>query len=265
MFLKKIEIKNFRLFKDNFILDGFNVPDNNEEGTGLTLIVGENGCGKTTVLDAIGMCMLDYKASSFNVCDLNVPKEESIIVFSSDEEFHVTGSFPNTDFFATGFRFKGNLRNNRSKNYLQNPLVYDQYYISKDPTKPKPGSPDLRLSVNNPFSGKRFNETDILFLDKNRIFQVKSGNFNSIRFDRLMADFNSQYLKSFKNENIPDLNIDLNNKIQNSKIENNFLEMAINSFYQISGKKVRLDFIENYEPFKNSSSVISFPFLFLII
>lgn len=100
MFLKKIEIKNFRLFKDNFILDDFNVPDNNEEGTGLTLIVGENGCGKTTVLDAIGMCMLDYKASSFNVCDLNVPKEESIIVFSSDEEFHVAGSFPNTDFFC---------------------------------------------------------------------------------------------------------------------------------------------------------------------
>jgi AAA15 family ATPase/GTPase len=32
--------------------------------------------------------------------------------------------------------------------------------------------------------------------------------------------------------------------------------MAINSFYQISGKKVRLDFIENYEPFKNSSFVI---------
>ena len=46
MFLKKIEIKNFRLFKDNFILDDFNVPDNNEEGTGLTLIVGENGCRK---------------------------------------------------------------------------------------------------------------------------------------------------------------------------------------------------------------------------
>ena len=74
MFLKKIEIKNFRLFKDNFILDDFNVPDNNEEGTGLTLIVGENGCGKKTVLDAIGMCMLDYKASTFNIYDMNSTK-----------------------------------------------------------------------------------------------------------------------------------------------------------------------------------------------
>ena len=31
----------------------------------------------------------------------------------------------------------------------------------------------LRLNVNNPFSGKRFNDTDVVYLDKNRMFQIK--------------------------------------------------------------------------------------------
>ena len=48
MFLKKIDIENFRLFDKNFIVDNFNIPDNTKEGSGLTLIVGENGCGKTS-------------------------------------------------------------------------------------------------------------------------------------------------------------------------------------------------------------------------
>ncbi|OGY07598.1 MAG: hypothetical protein A2694_02735 [Candidatus Blackburnbacteria bacterium RIFCSPHIGHO2_01_FULL_40_17] len=53
----------------------------------------------------------------------------------------------------------------------------------------------MRVSVNNPFKGKRFSENDVLFLDRNRLFQTRSGNFNTTRFDRLMEDFSYQYLK----------------------------------------------------------------------
>lgn len=256
MFLKKIEINNFRLFDTKFEIDKFNVPDENTEGSGLTLVVGENGCGKTTLLEAIALCMLDYKASSFNVYDMNNPKEETNIIFSSNEEFSVSGSMPNSDFTATGFKFKANLRSTKQKNYLQNPIVFDQYYISKDPTKPKAGSPDLRLSVNNPFLGKRFNDTDILFLDKNRIFQIKSSSFNNTRFDRLMSDFNAQYIKAMKKEQMLDLNEDLNTKVKAGKIENSFLESAIDDFEKMSGKRVRLDFINNYEPFSKATFVM---------
>ncbi len=256
MFLKKIDIENFRLFDKNFIVDNFNIPDNTKEGSGLTLIVGENGCGKTSLLDAISMCMLDYKASSFNIYDMNSTKKETNIIFSSNEEFKVDGSMPNSSFIATGFRFKANLRSIKSKSYLQSPIVFDQYYINKNPNKPKPNSPDLRLSVNNPFSGKRYNDTDILFLDKNRIFQIKSGSFNNTRFDRLMGDFNSQYVKAMKKENMPDLNEDLNQKIKIGKIENIFLENAVSEFEKISSKKIWLDFINNYEPFSKASFIM---------
>lgn len=256
MFLKKIEIENFRLFGNKFVIDNFNIPDNINEGSGLTLIVGENGCGKTSLLDAISMCMLDYKASSFNIYDMNSTKKETNIIFSADQEFNVDGSMPNSNFNAIGFKFKANLRSVKSKSYLQSPIVFDQYYISKDPNKPKPNSPDLRLSVNNPFSGKRFNDTDILFLDKNRIFQIKSGSFNNTRFDRLMSDFNSQYIKAMKKEDMPDLNDELNKKIKTGKIENTFLENAIIDFEKLSGERIWLDFINNYEPFSKASFVI---------
>ena len=50
-------------------------------GTGLTIIVGENGCGKTTILDSIAISMLDYRAESFNIYDFNEFNKEVNIVF----------------------------------------------------------------------------------------------------------------------------------------------------------------------------------------
>ena len=43
MFVSKVEIKNFRLFseEDNYKIEDFNVPDNQNEGTGLTVMVVE--------------------------------------------------------------------------------------------------------------------------------------------------------------------------------------------------------------------------------
>lgn len=254
MFLRNLTIENYKLFENKFNIDNFNVPDKVTIGTGLNLIVGENGCGKTTILDAIAISMLDYKGEAFNIYDFNDLNKAVNICFYSNEEFSVKGTMPNSDFVALGFNFTAKTRSRSQKNYLVSPFVYDQLYISKDANKPKKGSPDLRISVNNPFSGKRFNETDILYLDKNRLFQTKSGTFNNTRFDRLMNDFNFQYLKSTKN--IEDLNIDLNNKIKKDKIENTFLEKAIQDFEKISGYKIWLDFLDNYRPFKNSSFVL---------
>lgn len=48
MFIKNIKIENYRLFRENFEIDSFNIP-NGAKGSGVTLLVGENGCGKTTV------------------------------------------------------------------------------------------------------------------------------------------------------------------------------------------------------------------------
>ena len=105
MYILNLEIKNYRLFKtnDNFKIENFNIPDNVNEGSGLNILVGENGCGKTSFLDAIPSTMFDYKADSFKLTEINNIKENVEIVINSDKEFNVSGIFPKSNFDAVGF------------------------------------------------------------------------------------------------------------------------------------------------------------------
>ena len=253
MFIKKIEIKNFRIFSNNksFEIDNINATSG-VRGSGLTVFVGENGCGKTTILDAIALPILEYKADSFSIKDLNDVQEKSEVKIFSQEKFSVDGTMPKGNFDAKGFSFEARTRSQGNKSYLSSSIVSDQKFISCDPNKPKENSPDLRVAVNNPFKGKRFSENDIIFLDKNRLFQTKTGNFNGTRFDRLMSDLNHQYLKSLEVD-ITNLNQEFfDKKIKEKKVENGFLVDAIQKFKEFSGVGVRLDFLDNCEPFKNA-------------
>lgn len=255
MFISKVQIKNFKLFKteDNFEIDNLNIPDSENIGSGLTVVVGENGCGKSTIMEAIALTLLEYKADSFNINDMNDPNIETEITIHADNTFKVKGTFPNTEFEAKGFKFVGKTRERNIKNKLLSLTMTEQFYISIDDEKPKPGSPDLRVSVTNSFGTKRYNELDVLYLDKNRLYQTRAGIYNSTRFDRIMDDFDFQYYK--KNKNIENLNSILNDKIKKG-LENKFLEEAINMFYDISGYNIKLDFIDNYLPFKKANFVV---------
>jgi len=251
MFIKNIKINNFRIFKSvsDFTIDDINTPDGTNEGSGLNVFVGENGCGKTALLDALSLPLLEYKADSFSIEDFNDPDNKVVINIFTENEFDVDGTMPKGSFKAKGFTFEGGVRSRENKAFLSSIVVNDQKFIPVDPSKPAEGSPDLRVNVNNPFKGKRFGENDILYLDKNRLFQTRCGNFNKTRFDRLMEDFNFQYLKKYALQN---LNDDLDIKIKKDKVENTFLAQAVKKFQEISGSQVRLDFLNNCEPFKNA-------------
>lgn len=251
MFISKIHIANYRLFsKDrDFSINEINVPDGILEGSGLNVFVGENASGKTSLLEAFALPLLEFKADSFSLNDMSEPNEKVEIKIFSDKEFSVDGTMPNSQFKAKGFEFKAGKRSRGSKAYLSSMVVTDQLFI-KSSDKPKDGSPDLRLSVNNPFKGKRFSENDVVFLDKNRLYQTRSGSFNATRFDRLMEDFSHQYLKN--SEKITNLNADLDKIVKKDKVENDFLEQAIKKFYEISGIQIHLDFLDNHQPFKNA-------------
>ncbi|MBQ9266966.1 MAG: AAA family ATPase [Clostridia bacterium] len=255
MYISKVTIKNYRIFKSDkeYEINDFNVPDGQNNGKGITIIAGENGSGKTTILDAISSAMIEYKADSYNAKDINNLNEKTEIKVFSDVPFKVQGTFPNTEYEFKGISFIGGVRGRGNRSFLQSMSVHDQIFLKVNPDKPKDGSPDLRLSVNNPFSGKRFNDTDVVYLDKNRLFQIKSGTYNETKFDRLMEDFNYQYYKN--TDTIEDLNVYLNENVKKGKIENDFLADAIKKFEEISDYKVQLDFINNYQPFDNARFV----------
>lgn len=247
MFIKKVTIQNFRLFKSEelFEIDNLNIPDGTTEGSGLSLFVGENGCGKTSLLEALGLPLLSYKSDGFSLCDFFDPNEKTNIQVFAEKNFEFSGTMPKVKYKGKGFSFEAGVRSREVKSYLSSIVVNDQKYIRADgETKPEEGKPDLRVSVNNPWSGSRFNENDILFLDKNRTYQIRSGTYNPTRFDRLMEDFDFQYLKQ---ENNP---FDCNEKLKeiSNNIENEFLKNAINKFQEISGENISLFHINNWTP-----------------
>lgn len=252
MFIQKITIKNFRLFpsESEFVIDEINTPDGTNEGSGLNVFVGENGSGKTALLDAFALPILEYKTENFSISDLNDPENESSVEVYAKENFEVAKTIKGS-FQAQGFSFKAKIRARDIKAYLSSIVISDRKFIQADRENVKEDSPDLRMSVNNPWKQKRFDENDILFLDRNRIFQIRSGTNKTTRFDRLMEDFSYQYLKKTE-EAIANLNDELDKKIRKDKVDNNFLSETIKKFQEISGSQITLDFLDNYQPFKNA-------------
>lgn len=252
MFISKIEISNFRLFGADsvFSLADFNIPDGDTPGSGINVFVGENGSGKTTLLDAISLPLLEYKSDSFSLDDVNDPQQATTINIYSGRAFSVKGTMPKIEFNALGFTFKARIRSRSAGTYLSSIIVSDQLFIKENPEKPADGSPDLRVSVNNPFSGKRFNENDILFLDRNRYNQTKSGTFNQTRFDRMLEDLDYQYIKGI--DPVPDINTAVSEQVHKASVSSAPLSSTVSEFKEITGIPVTLDFVDNYRPFKEA-------------
>jgi len=252
MKIKKLTINNFRLFNHTtpFVIDNINIPNGTDAGSGITVFVGENGCGKTTILEAIALPLLSYKADSFQLSDFNNPNERTSIEILSQDNFEVKGTMPRGSFLSKGFIFEAGIRSRGNRAYLSSVVVSDQKFIKADgQTSPTDSSPDLRVSVNNPFSGQRFNENDIIYLDRNRTFQTRSGTYSPTRFDRLMEDFDYQYIKA--EEAISDLNPRLEETIGRN-VENEFLSNAIQKFEMMTGITISLNYIDNWKPFNKA-------------
>lgn len=252
MFISKVLIKNFRLFNDSstFSISDLNVPNRTNAGSGLNVFVGENGCGKTSLIDALSFPLLEYKADSVSVNDFYNPETDIEIKIFSDGVFEYDRTMPRgSKYKGKGFEFKAKVRALENRAYLSSIVVKDQRFIrAAGETKPEDNSPDIRLKVDNPWKGPRFTDNDILFLDKNRIFQIRTGTYNSTRFDRLMEDFNFKHIKN--NSPMEDIDKELATKLALS--ENSYLKSAFDKFEEICGQKINLNLINNYLPFTNA-------------
>ena len=254
MFIKKIQIKNYKLFSPNefFEINDLNIPDGQNQGSGLMIFVGENGCGKSTLLDAFTMPYVSYKTDSFSLSDINNPNEKVEINIFTNEVYTYKGTMPNVEYRGKGFSFLGGVRSRKTGGYLSSIVVTDQKYIKADgETKPQDNAPDLRLSVNNPWSGARFSDIEYLILDKNRTFQTRKGTYNDTRFDRIMEDFNYQYIQ--KDNNPTDCN-EILKEVKNIDIKGIVVGIheAITKFSEISGNQLKLKLIDNWKPFSNA-------------
>lgn len=255
MFIQSATFKNYRAFGQEFTLKNTNlaVPDGINAGSGLTVLVGENGVGKSSILDGIALPLISYKADAVELHDFNDIKQPIEIVLDAAESFTVKKSMSG-DFTASGFKFVSKVRGQNSSKYLVGTTVSDTYFIATGSSAPREGSPDLRTAVDNPFAGPRFSDNDYVFIDKNRVKTLETGTYSTTRFDRVLENLNFLYLKANNNEPL-ELHSAVNNIINTGEgddIANELLEQAFSYFEEITGYKVNLNFIDDTLPYKKA-------------
>ncbi|MGD8373545.1 MAG: AAA family ATPase [Candidatus Woesebacteria bacterium] len=256
MFISSATVSNFRVFKSAFTLgdEHIAIPDGTNEGSGLTVIVGENGVGKSSILEAMSIPLVSYKADAVSMVDFTNIKEAIDITLSSSNPFSVKKTIRG-DFQASGFKYTAKVRTQNSAQYAVGTIVSDTYFIPADGESgaPADGSPDLRTAVNNPFAGPRFKENDYVFIDKNRVKTLETGTYSQTRFDRLLDNLNFQYLKAYDNEPL-DLHTVVNDAINadDVTVTNESLNEAFAYFKVITGYEVQLGIVDNHQPYKKA-------------
>ncbi len=207
IFIKKLKIQNYRCFENEPI--SFNVPNGNR-GSGLNILIGENGNGKTTVLEAVNYLTLNsFSAENkLSINDFFDFKKEILVEAESDEFGCGSGIdfYKDWSFKAKGVSFKAKSRDTKERgNLLSSPFQINNSFITEANYIKGDGSQGKEIDGRDKiFSKSRINDSDelnIFFFDKNRTRQITTGNYKTT-FEKICDDLNWTFVKNLTDENI---------------------------------------------------------------
>ena len=120
MFVNQLQIKNFKCFQDK-TFENLAVP-NGEKGSGLNILIGENGNGKTTLLEAINYLTLNSFSvqNKLNISDFQDFKHPIEIIADTDK-YECTSSieyYSKWHFESSGIEFFAKSREAKERNKL---------------------------------------------------------------------------------------------------------------------------------------------------
>ncbi len=276
IFIKQIDIKNYKCFDNESV--GFNVPDGQNEGSGLNILIGENGNGKTTILEAINYLTLN-SFSAENKLKINdfYNFNEKILIEGHSEVFGCKSSIDlynmnNWSFKAKGFSFEAVSRNSKERgkllsscfdiknNYILN---NDNYFKGDGSTATDKGGNIKPIdSRDKIFSNSRIidDEINVFFFDKNRTRQITSGTYKTT-FEKICDDLNWKFVKEVNKDKIKKGTIIQNvcseyfanvigitQKGAGSKLADDLKNFFDNDEYQ----KIKIELLDLLHPFSNS-------------
>lgn len=243
MFIRELELENYRGF-DDFSLKNIAVPDNTNLGSGLNVILGENGCGKTSILDAIALALGSYKVDSFSFHDLHKADSRATITVKADTDFTAKRLYGG-DFQANGLCFKGYLRE-RSGGSLDRMVVTQNLLLSDEIEE---GKPDLRADLKGTYGEARYNqEYQIIDVDF-RVGAIVSGVSNKTEFDRTLEHLNYHYIRNVDDKT--DVNGAINGELAKVN-KSTVLSSSVKRFNKLTNLKIELRHIDSGELFSRS-------------
>lgn len=207
IFIKKISIQNYKCFDHEPIQ--FCVPDGTNEGSGLNILIGENGNGKTSILEAINYLTLNSFSAENKLSINDFRNHQNEIIISGDTtEFKCNMSFPYKDHFfeCAGIEFKAKTRDRKSPGkLLSSPFQLSNNFKLKSSTYKKSDGSDSGKDIPYPyneFSNSYIDndEINVFYFDKNRTRQITTGNYKTT-FERICDDLNWKFAKGLDDSN----------------------------------------------------------------
>jgi predicted ATPase len=189
----------------------FAEPDDSD-GSGLTILIGENGNGKTTILEAINY-LTQSKFATENKLTINdfnkyndpieIDADISSLICSSSIDFYKDWRFK-----VKGISFSAKSRTTKERGKLlssayeiKNKFTPESNYIKSNGEEDKEvDSRDLS------FSNGQIQDDDlnIFYFDKNRTRQISTGNYKTT-LDRILEDLNWRFVKGMNSANEAEL------------------------------------------------------------
>jgi len=208
MFIDELTIKNVRCFSSNSMPLKFNVPDGHTSGSGLNIFVGENGTGKTTVLDALSYLTESPYAlqNKLSVFDFGPNATEITVTATMDRKFDykMPDTYRGCYFVCNGIAINIKLRKQKSRGRLLSPaLATSRNVISTDDSyRNKEGEQKNKIEeYHKIFDEGRLSteEINVFYFDKNRARQISKGLFRTT-FERIADDLNWKFRKSLSDD-----------------------------------------------------------------
>lgn len=206
MFVSSITIKNFRCFPE-LTLDHFNVPDGTP-ASGLNLLIGENGNGKTTLLEAINL-LTQSSYTVGNILDVGDFADMSgklEIEYTSSASFRckMPETYRGCYYDANGIAFSAKVRDKKSPGRLLSPPIQASARFRNTTSKYKTanGQPSKDIpEYTRTYSADNIDGDglNIFYFDKNRSRHLTQGTYKTT-FERICDDLNWRYIKTLNSE-----------------------------------------------------------------
>lgn len=262
IFIDEVSISNYKCFSKHKV--GLSVPDGVTPGSGMNVLIGENGTGKTALLEAINYTNQSSFASENRLAVSDFADyQDPIRVAIRTNDFICKMSAPHfgCTFESCGLEFQAKNRDRKSAGKLLSaPFSINTTFRTKGNTyKSKAGMdsgkaiPPLQKQFHN--SSIDGSEINVFYFDKNRARQLSRGTYKTT-FERICDDLNWKFLKNLDDTNIQELLDNITGEYfhnvqliaQKSAGKKVAAEMA-DFFGDSQYKNLRIDFMDLLHPF----------------